>query len=203
VEQAASTPQLGLFERIIATFVGFVFFSGALPIFANLLGFPFLPSQEYVRASAVAAFMFSFASGMSALYLFYFTRIAERRKAAIINKKISPATAAFALVLGPILVGFLGYYFIAATFPMLRTFISGKDTALAYTVKEAAGWISTNCRQRVGLVSMPFLFDEVCGVPKAIRSQLKPGMQIALEGWGTGDGLFYKRITIAPQSLAD
>lgn len=92
----------------------------------------------------------------------------------------------------------LAYSFVMGGYPLVHALIGGKNVVLRYTVENATGWSDRKCHPKVTLTSMPFLFDEVCGVPETVRSQLVPGTQIELEGRGTSDGLFYHRIAAVP-----
>jgi hypothetical protein len=96
----------------------------------------------------------------------------------------------------PIFASSIAYDVPMAAYPMLRALIAGKTATLEFIVKDASSYSDRKCRPKVWLENLPPMHDSICFVDEEFRKLLRPGMRIEVEGWGTADGIFLKKISI-------
>ena len=90
--------------------------------------------------------------------------------------------------------------FVVFTIPMTLAVAAGSHIELTYEVRDPTASNSRYCQSKVTLKSMPWYGGDVCGVGESFRSRLRPGMKVALGGWGTAQGLFYNEISIVDET---
>ena len=188
--------RVGGAEKAWSALLLFILLFGGAPIFAKLFGHPFLPSYEYYKQYYTAAYLVTIATFLALLYHMvtsdFIDRVSQIRK--IIKSSI--VRKILAILFGLFFFPMLGYIAIAVTLPMILATAFGETTVLSYQVDDPKADNSGYCPSKVTLFGLPFMYDEVCDVPKEFRKQLEHGMTIELIGRGTGNGIFYNRIRL-------
>ena len=184
-------------DFVIVMPCGILLFVGISPFFiSKILGYRFLVSEYYYIEYDIISCVFASLCFVYGVYLFWFYRLAEKSRSWG-NRR---ATSGFALVLLklfiPIIFSSIAYEVPIAAYPMLRALIAGKTTTLEFIVKDASSYSDRKCRPEVWLENLPPMHDSICFVDEEFRRLLRPGMRIEVEGWGTVDGIFLKKISI-------
>jgi hypothetical protein len=153
---------------------------GFISIFATVGGYGFVPSTTWVSASS----SFRVVAGLVSASL---CLLAVLKGSASIEGEFKIIGA---ILLSPFMGYFLGSTPAVISGPMILAIVAGHHVELPFKVAEANGKNHKNCSSPVELQDLPFLFDNLCRVPDYLRQALKPGMQIIVEGRGTGLGLY-------------
>ena len=184
-----------LWEKTASIIIGVLFFGGTVPVLAKMIGFQFLPSEQYYQDYDSVASWLGFIVGILLFYLVLFRKFFEK-----INRKSTEElalgwfTRRFVVIGAPVLVAMFTHLFVVATIPLIAAVFTGHTTSLDYTADKMSRL--AQCSQHVTLKNMPMLLREVCGVNDEFREKLRPEMQIKIDGWGTGWGLFPKHLHI-------
>jgi hypothetical protein len=166
---------------------------GALPVFAKMFGYEFLPSQSWVGEARIAGYCFALVSAWSMAHILFWSPFATARARHL--GRTMPAT--WIKVGGVLIFAGVANWAVVVGVPLLQAIIVGKQISLPYVVESASGFSDSKCPAKITLTSMPIGFDGACGFPVEFREQLEPGTMINLHGRGTANGLFYDRVELA------
>jgi hypothetical protein len=184
-------------DRIIVLPCGIVLFFGIIPFFVSrVIGYRFLVSEYYYIEYDIISCVFASLFFVYGNYLFWVFGLFEKSRSWG-NRRVPSGFALVVLKLvAPFFLFAIAYEVPMAAYPMLRALIAGKTTTLEFIVKDASSYSDRKCRPKVWLENLPPMHDSICFVDEEFRKLLRPGMRIEVEGWGTADGIFLKKISI-------
>ncbi|NVK16954.1 MAG: hypothetical protein HWE35_22510 [Rhodobacteraceae bacterium] len=169
--------------RIFALAVLSAFFLGALPILSGKAGYQFLPSEQWLTQSRVAAILLGGLAAAAAPFAVLKGMKMQPRKHGTFMKIVLTGFAPF--------LAFMVYsHFVSLGIPLVVAIAAGTETRAGYTVSEAKLLRAGTCRNPIEIESMPFAWGELCNFPAGFVQGLNPGARIAAEGRGTQMGLF-------------
>lgn len=171
-----------LFQPVLCLFVMF----GSFPAIIKKFWLPFLPSPQWISVSNQAGWI----SGLVTAALFFILVMIS----VIYDGSISDGKKIVAVIFSPILGFLLGMGAVLVSVPMTFALAFGHHVVIGFTVETSAGSSGSYCSSPVKLKDLPFLFNEVCDVPDAVRHGLTLGSHVVVMGWGNTYGVF-------PQSL--
>ncbi len=155
---------------------------GGLPIFAQIAGFPFLPSTAWVENSLWLAL----GSGAVAAVFLSVIIIRGRKRDGSSRRAVGYLLL---LAFSPLFFGALGASAIFSGAPLIYTAIFGKPAEASYEVKRT-GSGDRRCRNKIDLVGLPILNDRLCGFPQDFAESLRPGQTVVVAGKGSAYGIF-------------
>jgi hypothetical protein len=156
---------------------------GALPLFAKIFGFQFLPSIHWWEESTWFAWGAGiFAGAIGTLGIFRsFSR----------NEPDGMSLKSFMLLLfAPFFFGSPGMHAVSVGFPMIYTSLLGEQGDHLYVVERAEGFSDRKCRKKIELQGNPFMYDELCGFSDEFRNTLRPGIDVIVYGRSSYFGVF-------------
>ncbi|WEX86638.1 hypothetical protein PZN02_002941 [Sinorhizobium garamanticum] len=154
---------------------------GMLPVFANMVGYNFLPSIEWTSRTNLPAL----AAGLvSAVLLFWVVR-----KGRDVTPG-SPLGKAIGVFAAPFFGYVIGKNVVVIAAPMILALIAGHQVELPFTVADADRYGGRRCSSPIDLQGLPFIFESICGVPDNFRQGLAAGSRIVVIGRGTNIGVF-------------
>jgi DNA-binding CsgD family transcriptional regulator len=83
--------------------------------------------------------------------------------------------------------------------PFIYTALVGQGSESRFVVARADGFSDRKCRNKIKLKDMPFVYDELCGLPKDFRDSLRPGQTLIVSGRGTLAGTFISSARVEEQ----
>lgn len=170
---------------------------GFMPFFVSkFVGYRFVISEEYYIEHDIFSCVFASLCFIYMNYVFWVYGLAEKSRSWGYRTGPSGFALVTTKIFGPLLVSLLAYEVPMAAYPMLHALIAGNTTTLEFTVKDATGWSDRKCRPEVWLENLPPMHNSICFVDEEFRKLLRPGMRIEIEGWGTADGVFLRKISI-------
>jgi len=160
-----------------------LFFAGCLPAIMSRLGYPYIPSAEWMvqarvptrAVGALMAVVFIVAVGMKL-----------RFDKSTFQKIKSSLLFLFCIPFG----FFVGSGAVTMGGPMIAAWVMGVETRLPYAVLDNAARDSSTCKRPVKLEDLPFSFNEICGLPEEFRASFKIGDTIIVNGSGTRLGIY-------------
>ena len=99
-------------------------------------------------------------------------------------------------ILGPVLFFMMGRTMFIFIVPLLAAVFWGHQVEIRYTVSNPTRSGGRGCRSAIGLEELPFGQDTICIHDEALREGLLPGSHIAVTGYGTSEGIFFKTLRI-------
>jgi hypothetical protein len=178
--------------RRLAGFAFMVVAVGALPLFARMFGFQFLPSASWVERFQYAGFA---VGGISAFIL-----------AAVIYRSCRRADGEFLtvksfclIVFTPLFVFSLAKDAIVVGIPLIQVSIMGTQSEKLFIVQTASGFSDRKCRNQIVLRSLPFIHNRLCGFSSDFRASLTSGTNVLIAGRGTDLGIFAAAATESSQ----
>ena len=156
---------------------------GTFPIFAQMFGFRYLPSPDWVSQVRIPA---TVAGVIFAALLTWGVIIGIKTNDQFKGKLKNILTILFA----PFFGFMIGSIAITAGGPMLGAIIYGVESEMPYTVTKFKAYGDRKCRRPITLDGLPLLFEKLCGYPEEFGSSLEIGEQILITGHGSGKGIF-------------
>ena len=163
---------------------------GAIPLFAKIFGFQFLPSIKWWEESAWFAWGAGiFVGAVGTLVVFRgFSR----------DEPVGMSPKSFMVLLfAPFFIGLPGMHAVSVGFPMIYTSLLGEKGEHPYNVMKADGFSDRKCRNKIELRGNPFMYDELCGFSEEFRDSLRPGMDVVVQGRSSYFGVFVSGARIA------
>jgi hypothetical protein len=165
---------------------------GVLPLFGRMAGFQFLPTEVWIRrVSSVARSVGIFVAVVLAIVYArdWWRTIPED----------SLVKHAF-LLIAILFLGFgTGMNSVNVGGPFIYTALVGQGSESRFVVARADGFSDRKCRNKIKLKDMPFVYDELCGLPKDFRDSLRPGQTLIVSGRGTLAGTFISSARVEEQ----
>ena len=160
-----------------------LFLLGCLPAIMSGLGYPYLPSVEWVEQSRPATWVFGALMAASfivaiGLRLWASETLFERFKTVLL--------LLFCVPFG----WFIGTGAVTMGAPMIGAWVVGTETQLPYVVTDTTGRGGRKCERPVELAGLPFSFDKICGLPDDFRRSFAVGDKIMVNGSGTTLGIY-------------
>ncbi|HEV7317317.1 MAG TPA: hypothetical protein VGO04_01735 [Ensifer sp.] len=157
---------------------------GWLPLWAKMLGFPFLPSVEWMATSDIAGVAVGLVLAAGILWLIYASKYRIRG---------SETKRLFVIFAAPLYVLY-GYHtgknIVVFAGPMIIALIAGQEVEIPFTVADAERHDTSRCRSPVELQDVPFLFNSICSVSDEFRQSLHPGGRVLISGRRTSLGVY-------------
>lgn len=169
--------------RIFALLAISIFFLGALPVLSDKLGYQFLPSEQWLNQTRLAALILGGLAAAAAPFAVLKGLETQPRKHGVIMKILTVGFAPF--------LAFMVYsHFVSLGIPLMMAMAAGTQSQAEYTVSEAKLLKAGKCRNPVKVENMPFAWGELCNFPAGFVQGLEPGTKITAKGRGTRTGLF-------------
>jgi hypothetical protein len=157
---------------------------GWLPLWAKMLGYPFLPSIEWIATSELPGGAVGLIVAAGFLWLIYKSKYRIR----------GSETKRLVVIFAAPLYSFYGYYtgknIVVFAVPMILALIAGKQVELPFTVADAKRHGTSRCRSPIELQDISFLFNSLCRVSDEFRQELHPGGHVFVSGKGTNLGVY-------------
>ncbi|MDC0657688.1 hypothetical protein N6L27_06750 [Leisingera sp. SS27] len=169
--------------RIFALAVLSAFFLGALPILSGKAGYQFLPSEQWLTQTHVAAILLGGLAAAAAPFAVLKGMKMQPRKHGTFMKIILTGLA-------PFFAFTVFSHFVSLGIPLIVAIAAGTETRAGYTVSEVKLLKAGKCPNPIRIADMPFAWGELCNFPAGFVQGLEPGARITAEGRGTQMGLF-------------
>lgn len=181
-----------LYLRRLFVVAGVIMLVGGLPLFARMAGFQFLPTEVWIRrVESVARSVGIFVAVVPAIVYArgWWRTVPEDSLAKHAIFLISLLFLGFGAGMNSVNVGG----------PFIYTALVGQRSENRFVVARADGFSDRKCRNKIELKNMPFMSDELCGLPKDLRDNLRPGQTLIVSGRGTLAGTFISSARVAEQ----
>ena len=187
---AGFSAEPNLYLRRLFGVAAIIMLVGALPLFARMAGFQFLPTEVWIRrVSSVARSVGIFVAVVPAIvYARGWWRTVPED---------SLVKHAFLLIFLPFLGFSTGMNSVNVSGPFIYAALIGHPSENRFVVARAEGFSDRKCRNKIKLKDMPFMNDELCGLPKDFRDSLRPGQTLIVSGRGTFAGTFISSVRVA------
>ncbi|WP_372573119.1 hypothetical protein [Ruegeria jejuensis] len=156
---------------------------GSAPTLATVVGFQYLPTQEWVSQVFWVALLAGIAAGGFMLWL-------APKGLAKDGNDPSPLKAILVVSFAPFLGYWLGSTMVTAGLPMIATIFTGYPVEVEYDVGDVDDGNSRYCSRPIKVEGLPFAQNSLCGFSEEFRRTLSPGSQIVVSGKGTRFGVF-------------
>lgn len=157
---------------------------GWLPLWAKMLGYPFLPSIEWIATSELPGCAVGLIVAAAFLWLIYKSKYrirgGETKRLMLIF--FFPIYGIWSYYTGKNVVVFAG--------PMIFGLIAGQQVELPFTVADAKRHGTSRCSSPVELQEISFLFNSLCRISDEFRHGLLPGGRVFVSGKGTDLGVY-------------
>lgn len=172
-----------LLPKPVRALLGAWLLLGSLPLLAQMLGYNFLPSTEWISAARFPGF----AAGLAtATFMSWAVLKVMRGPNNIAGSEMAKKAGILAM---PFFSYVLGKSATVIAVPMILAMFASHHVALPFTVVRADDNGDRRCRTPVEFQGLPFLFDRVCRVSNDFRQSLTPGVRILVIGRGTRLGV--------------
>jgi len=155
---------------------------GVLPFLTKRIGFPYLPSSEWVSQTYIPAIAFGFTT---TLFLF----VMVHKNIQVKDQKMTDFKHVLAIFFMPMFGFLIGYSATVMGAPMIVAATVGSEIEVPFTVVEFDG-SSRRCKNPITLDGLPWMNNMLCGQSKEFRRSLEVNGQIIVVGRGTAMGVF-------------
>ncbi len=159
----------------------------AFPVVTMSLGYNFIPSPMWAAESGGVAILFGMISFLFGIWIARFA--VSRRREAFENY-----SAAYAILLLPFFMFFLGQLVVFSGAPSILAFVFGKPIEFSYQVRSVDMKAGRHCGSEIKIAKLPFLANRLCRVPDQIRKFVHEGASVVIGGRGTGYGIWVQTI---------